>query len=94
MNPFPFAADVLIRVFFCVDQEWHRVLQDPSLWSTFDLSGCQKPEPALQLLHGSSVAAEALQKIVLEFAVGIEDRHLRELHRYSLEELNLNGCQK
>ncbi|EIE22613.1 RNI-like protein [Coccomyxa subellipsoidea C-169] len=73
---------------------WHQILQHPSLWNSLDLRGSQNPEPALQHISDSHVAAEALRNVVLEFAVGIEDRHLQQLERYNLEEINLNGCQK
>ena len=76
-------------------QEWHRILQHPSLWVELDLSNWQTGvDSAIKALQNTPTAKEALKKINLEFTVGIEDRHLDVLSQYPLSEANLNGCQK
>ena len=75
-------------------QEWHRILQHPSLWVTLNLSNWQNPEPVFEVLKSIPAAREALRKINLEFTVGIEDRHLDILSQYPITAANLNGCQK
>lgn len=78
-----------------VCREWHQILQQsPSLWTVLNLRGCQDPEPALRHLESSKMGMEALRVVDLEFAVGIEDRHLQLLSRAPLEEVNLNSCQR
>ena len=77
-----------------VCKEWHTIQQSPSLWKTLNLRGCQDPEPALRHLESSKAGMEALRVVDLEFAVGIEDRHLQLLARAPLEEVNLNSCQR
>ena len=77
-----------------VCREWHQIQQSPSLWTTLNLRGCQDPEPALRHLESSKTGMESLRVVDLEFAVGIEDRHLLLLACAPLEEVNLNSCQK
>lgn len=75
-------------------QEWHRILQHPSLWVTLDVSNWQNPQPVFEVLKRTPAAKEVLRKINMEFTVGIEDRHLDMLSQYPITAANLNGCQK
>ncbi len=76
-------------------QEWHRILEHPSLWVELDLSNWQTGvEPVFEALRRTAAAKEALKKVNLEFTVGIEDKHLDILSHYPLTAANLNGCQK
>ena len=77
-----------------VCKEWRRILHHPSLWTELYLSNWQNPQPVFDVLNSIPAAQEALTRVNLEFAVGIEDRHLDMLSQYPLTAVNLNGCQK
>ena len=75
-------------------QEWHRMLQHPSLWTELNLSNWQNPAPVFEVVKRTEGAMEALRKVNLEFTVGIDDGHLETLSQFPLTAVNLNGCQK
>lgn len=90
------SCDLFMRTHhYILLQEWRQLLQSPCLWARLNLRGCQNPEPALRHLEGSESALASLRAVDLEFAVGMQDRHLVLLQRCAqLEDVNLNSCQQ
>ena len=75
-------------------QEWRHAAGQPELWRSLDLSGRQDAAPLLLQTAKSPQLQAHLKEVNLEFAAGIEDTHLACLRPFSLEALNLNGCQR
>lgn len=76
----------------CVCKEWNGVSKHPSLWSTLDLHNCQHASQALSKLPYQYKGP--LKIVNLEFAVDVTDKDLQRLHGNSVEDLNLNACQR
>lgn len=76
-------------------QEWHTAYRDPRLWSTIDLAGSQDASGAFEhhLVPNTNRFQGHLDRVTLQFAVGVSDKHLAWLQQFStITDLNLDAC--
>nr|XP_043636401.1 F-box protein At3g58530-like isoform X2 [Erigeron canadensis] len=89
----------LISLLFVSSSIYRTLVSTPSLWLAVDLREMNNAGDRL-IAALSLTRYHHVKRIVLEFAQGIEDKHLDTLRNKlsgslkDLEHLNLNGCQK
>mmetsp|Transcript_26481 Transcript_26481/g.50012 ORF Transcript_26481/g.50012 Transcript_26481/m.50012 type:complete len:343 (-) Transcript_26481:492-1520(-) len=85
------ATDLPICALVC--KEWHRACSHRSLWHSLQLQGASHAGRCLACLQ-CQPRIHVLKEVNLEFAQGIEDKHVVMLSGLQLQKLNLNACQK
>lgn len=76
-------------------QEWWAAYNDPALWRTINLAGAQDAAARFEdLMHSAHRFRGHLQRVVLQFAVGITDHHVAWLRQFgaTVVDLNLDAC--